>query len=237
MRIHRRNVTEVVRFERISLHYPGGHRVLREVNHVFEAGSFNFLTGASGAGKTSLLKLIYRAILASSGRVYAFGRDVNQLNSYEIPLLRQRIGLVFQDCRLIPHLTIMDNVALALRITGVELKRARNYAIELLQWVGLESHLKDFPPTLSDGEKQRVAIARAIITRPLLLLADEPTGNVDEVTAGKLMHLFEELNRLGTTVIVATHNRSLIQTYSYPELHLQQGRLYENFEPVQQNIA
>lgn len=239
MPIHKQNQrpVEVVRFEHTTLHYPGGHRIFRDLSKSFYAGSFYFLTGASGAGKTSLLKLIYRGIHPSDGAVRVFGRDIARLSPAEVPLLRQRIGLVFQDCRLIPHLTVMDNTALALRITGVDLRRARQHAIELLQWVGLEAHLRDYPATLSDGEKQRVAIARAIISRPLLLLADEPTGNVDETNAVKLMHLFEELNRMGTTVILATHNRALLTMRQYPEVHLYQGRLYDYYPEAKQDYA
>lgn len=237
MQSYRKGPIEVVCFDRATLYYAGGHRVFRDLSGTFYAGSFSFLTGISGAGKTSLLKLIYRGIKASEGAVRVFGRDVSSLSPSEISLLRQRIGLVFQDCKLIPHLTVLDNVALALQITGMDIRRARKNAIELLQWVGLENHLQDFPPTLSDGEKQRVAIARAIITRPLLLLADEPTGNVDEGTTVKLMHLFEELNRLGTTIILATHNRTLITKQNHNEVHLYQGRLYENFSEAQQSYA
>lgn len=235
---HRQEPAEVVRFEHTTLYYAGSHRIFRDLSWTFHAGSFSFLTGVSGAGKTSLLKLIYRGIKASDGIVRVFGRDVASLSPSETSFLRQRIGLVFQDCKLIQHLSVLDNVALALQITGMDIRRARQNAIELLQWVGLENHLKDYPPTLSDGEKQRVAIARAIITRPLLLLADEPTGNVDEGTALKLMHLFEELNRMGTTIILATHNRALItKRASYTEVHLNQGRLYENLPEDQQNCA
>lgn len=220
-----REAVEIVSLDHVSLSYANGHRVLRDVSYSFLAGSFHFLTGMSGAGKTSLLRLIYHAISPTQGNVTVFGRDVSDLSASELPAFRQKMGLVFQDCRLIDGLNVLDNVALALKIGGSELRRARQYAAELLEWVGLAAHLFDYPQTLSDGQKQRVAIARAVITRPVLLLADEPTGNVDDQTALKLLYLFEELNRVGTTVIMATHNHSLVAQLPYPELQVHQGRL------------
>lgn len=216
---------EIVRLDNVSLRYGDGYPVLRNIHFSFQAGSFYFLTGPSGVGKTSLLKLVYGDLDPSEGRVFAFGRDLRGLSMSEMPLFRQRMGLVFQNCRLLSHLTVMDNVCLGLRILGTSLKRARTYAQELLDWVGLSTHMHEYPNALSDGQKQRVAIARAVITRPLLLLADEPTGNVDEEAAFKLMYLFEELNKMGTTVILATHNRAIINEFAYPELTLSRGAL------------
>lgn len=224
----RRSKVEIIRFDQVGLTYPGDHRVLHELNCSFSMGSFFFLTGLSGVGKTSLLRLIYRSIQPTEGVVKVFGKDISRMSAAELPEFRQRIGLVFQDCRLIPHLTVIDNVALALKITGTDIKRARLHAVELLNWAGLGNHLNDYPSTLSDGQRQRVAIARAVITRPLLLLADEPTGNLDQQAAIKLIHLFEELNKIGTTVLVATHNHSLISEFGYPELALHQGQLILN---------
>lgn len=231
MTAQRRSKVEIIRFDQVGLTYPGDHRVLHELSFSFSIGSFYFLTGLSGVGKTSLLRLIYREFKPTEGSVKVFGRDIGKMSAAELPDFRQRIGLVFQDCRLIPHLTVIDNVALALKITGTDTKRARIYAIELLNWAGLGNHLHDYPSTLSDGQKQRVAIARAVITRPLLLLADEPTGNLDQQAAIKLIHLFEELNKIGTTVLVATHNHSLISEFGYPELSLHQGQLLLNNSP------
>jgi len=207
------------------LRYGEGYPVFRGLNFSFQAGSFYFLTGSSGVGKTSFLKLIYREIVPTSGTVTVFGRDLSTLSPAELPYFRQRMGLVFQDCRLIEHLSVLDNVCLALRITGMAPKRARIYAHELLDWVGLSTHVHEYPRALSDGQKQRVAIARAVITKPLLLLADEPTGNVDEIAAFKLMYLFEELNKMGTTVLLATHNRAIVNEFAYPELMLERGQL------------
>lgn len=221
----RRRAVEIVRFDQVGLVYPGGHHVLHGLSHSFHVGSFTFLTGVSGAGKTSLLKLMYRGALATEGTVRVFSRDVSKLSAGDLPPFRQRIGIVFQDCRLIPHLSVLDNVALALLISQNDLRSARQHAQELLEWVGLGQHLNDMPAILSDGQKQRVAIARAVINRPLLLLADEPTGNLDYESGYRLLRLFEELNKIGTTIIIATHNKNLIAEFNYPELELYQGRL------------
>lgn len=219
---------EIVRFDRVGLRYPGG-QVLQNLSFALTIGAFYFLTGISGAGKTSLLKLIYRGISPTQGTVRALGKNVSKISTAELPLFRQRIGLVMQDCRLIPHLNIVDNVALALTITGVKTDLARGQAIELLRWAGLDNHLRDNPTTLSDGQKQRVAIARAVITRPLILLADEPTGHLDQEAAIRLVHLFQELNKIGTTILFATHNHSLTAEFPYPELHLSQGKIAANY--------
>ena len=221
----RRQSVELVRFDQVGLAYEGSNPVLNNLSHSFYIGSFTFLTGVSGAGKTSLLKLIYRGEKSTAGTVRVFGKDVAKLSSAELPQFRQRIGIVFQDCRLFEHLTVLDNVALVLKITGSEVRSARVYAKELLEWVGLGQHLTDYPTILSDGQKQRVAVARAVIGRPLMLLADEPTGNLDYESGYRLLRLFEELNKIGTTVVVATHNKNLIAEFSYPGLELYQGRL------------
>lgn len=221
----RRQSVEIARFEHVGLTYPNGHHVLNGLSQSFYVGSFTFLTGVSGAGKTTLLKLLYGGEKATSGITRVFGKDVSKLSTSDLPQFRQRIGIVFQDCRLLPHLTVLDNVALALKITGTDLNVARKHARELLHWVGLGRHLDHFPNVLSDGQKQRVAIARAVINRPLLLLADEPTGNLDYEAAFRLVRLFEELNKIGTTVVIATHNKSLITEFPYPEVELKHGRL------------
>jgi cell division transport system ATP-binding protein len=232
----RRPPVEIIRFDRVSLYYPSGIPVFHNMSYSFNSGEFYFLTGVSGAGKTSLMKLIYKDLKPSQGTVTVFGRDITRISRSELPLFRQKIGLVFQDCRLMPHLNALDNVALALRITGMDLKRARTYAKELLDWVGLAEHCDFLPETLSDGQKQRVAIARAVITRPLILLADEPTGNVDDRAAYKLILLLEELNKIGTTIIVATHNKNLLEAFSHPELHLTQGQLSSRYQKNSQSV-
>ncbi len=201
----------MVRFENVGMRYGAGPEVLRDVSFVLEQGSFTFLTGLSGAGKTTLLKLICLAEPPSRGLITLFGTDLAVARRRDLPALRRRIGVVFQDFRLLSHLSVYDNVALPLRLAG---KRESEYARdvrELLSWVGLGDHLNALPPTLSGGEQQRVAIARAVVARPDLLIADEPTGNVDPEMGARLIRLIAELNRLGTTVLIATHDRALIE--------------------------
>ena len=210
----------MVRFENVGVRYGVGPEVLRDIDLHIEPGSFYFLTGASGAGKSTLLKLMYLAQLPSRGTMRVFGQDFATTPRDALPALRRRIGVVFQDFRLLTHLSIFDNVALPLRIAGEDEKRTRNNVAELLDWVGLGSRLDDSPDTLSGGEQQRVAIARAVISKPSLLLADEPTGNVDDRIAYRLVRLFEELHRSGTAVVVATHNDALVRRFSHPILVL-----------------
>ncbi len=216
----------MVRFENVGVRYGVGPEVLRDINLYIEPGSFYFLTGASGAGKSSLLKLMYLALQPSRGHMQLFGEDIARIHRSKLPALRRRIGVVFQDFRLLSHLSIFDNVALPLRIAGDDETRTRNNVSELLDWVGLGARLKDSPDTLSGGEQQRVAIARAVITKPSLLLADEPTGNVDDRIAYRLVRLFEELHRSGTAVVVATHNDALVRRFSHPILALTDNTLH-----------
>jgi cell division transport system ATP-binding protein len=215
----------VVRFENVGLRYGLGPEILRDIYLELAPGSFHFLTGPSGAGKSSFLSLLYLARRPSRGIVTMFGRDLAAIPREELPALRRQIGVVFQDFRLLPHLSALDNVALPLRVAGVPEEKVQEHVVELLTWVGLGDHLHAKPATLSGGQQQRVAIARAVITRPRLLVADEPTGNVDDRIAVRLMHLFEELHRLGTTVIIATHNPALIQRSHHPELRLEAGNV------------
>ena len=205
------------------MRYSAGPDILREVTFQLDPGSFHFVIGPSGAGKSSLLRLMYLAHHPSTGKVSLFGRDVVSLSRREEALLRRRIGVVFQDFRLLDHLSALENVALPLRVAGQPESKIMNHVTELLSWVGLSEHLDALPPTLSGGQQQRVAIARAVIGRPSLLIADEPTGNVDDRIAMRLMYLFEELNKLGTTVVIATHNESLIQRLKHPVLQLIEG--------------
>ena len=216
----------VVRFENVGLRYGLGPEVVQDIYFDLRSGSFHFLTGASGAGKSSLMKLMYLAMRPTRGSISLFGRDVAETPRRDLPAMRRRVGVVFQEFRLLNHLSTFDNVALPLRISGARESELRKHVEELLAWVGLENHMKARPPTLSGGQQQRVAIARAVIARPRLLLADEPTGNVDDRMAYRLMHLFEELNRLGTTVVIATHNQHLVERMGHPVLHLDSGRLH-----------
>ena len=215
----------MIRFESVEIRYPSGPVILEDASFRLENGSFHFLTGESGAGKSTLLKVLYGALKPSAGRVHLFGRDLSRLTRSHIPDLRRRIGIVFQDFRLIGHLAAHDNVALPLRIAGTREPLIRQYVPELLDWVGLSGHLDAMPHTLSGGQQQRVAIARAVIARPALLLADEPTGNVDDRIAVRLLYLFEELHKTGTTVLIATHNESLVSRFPHARLNLADGRL------------
>ncbi|MDE0705050.1 MAG: cell division ATP-binding protein FtsE [Rhodospirillaceae bacterium] len=215
----------VVRFDQVGVRYGAGPEVLRDIAFSLEPGSFHFLTGESGAGKSTLLRLIHLSLRPTRGLVHLFGRDTATLPRDGIPGLRRRIGVVYQDFRLLDHLTAVDNVALPLRVAGARGPDVRNHVSELLRWVGLGERLAAKPPTLSGGEQQRVAIARAVINRPDLLLADEPTGNVDDNIGVRLIHLFEELNRMGTTVVIATHNFGLVDRFRYPRLDLEDGAL------------
>ncbi len=215
----------MVRFENVGLRYSLGPEVLRDIYLDLAPGSFHFLTGPSGAGKSSLLSLLNLSRRPTRGIITIFGRDVATIPRRDLPALRRQIGVVFQDFRLLPHLSALDNVALPLRVGGLDESKVLEHVVELLTWVGLGDHLDAKPATLSGGQQQRVAIARAVITRPRLLLADEPTGNVDDRIAMRLMHLFEELHRLGTTVLIATHNAALVEHSGHPELRLDGGHL------------
>jgi cell division transport system ATP-binding protein len=217
----------MVRFENVGMRYGPGPEVLRDVTFQLEPGSFTFLTGPSGAGKSTLLKLIYLAEPPSRGLISLFGEDLATTKRSAFPALRRRIGVVFQDFRLLAHLSAFDNVALPLRLAGGKQDNYARDVEELLGWVGLGDRLNAVPPTLSGGEQQRVAIARAVVARPDLLLADEPTGNVDPDIGQRLIRLFGELNRLGTTVLIATHDRGLIERNRARELRLVDGRLVE----------
>jgi len=215
----------ILRFDGVGMRYGRAAEVLKDVSFELEAGSFHFLTGASGAGKSSLLKLIYLAERPSRGSIELFGRDVEAVHAADRPFLRRRIGVVFQEFKLLDHLSAFDNVALPLRIAGGKPDDYRIDVAELLAWVGLKDRMHALPPTLSGGEKQRLAIARAVVNRPDVLLADEPTGNVDDAHAIRILKLFVELNRLGTTVLIASHDEDLVARSGQPVLHLDKGRL------------
>ncbi len=219
----------MVRFDGVGLSYPAGGRagpeVLHDLSFTVPQGVFRWLLGPSGSGKTSLLRLMYLAVRPSRGQLSILGTDIDRASRRALVGLRRRIGVVFQDFRLLNHLSAYDNVALPLRIIGRAEGQIRADVGEMLRWVGLSKRLEARPAQLSGGEQQRVAIARAVIARPALLLADEPTGNLDDAQAGRLMQLFTEMNRLGTTVVVATHNDSLVARHPAPALRLEAGRL------------
>lgn len=218
----------VAEFDSVGLRYGTGAEVLRDLDFRLRTGSFYFLTGPSGAGKTSLLKLLYLAQRPTRGRIKLFGEELTEAPRDSFPPFRRRIGVVFQDFRLIRHLSAFDNVALPLRVSGASEGDIEGPVREMLAWVGLADRASARPPTLSGGEQQRVAIARAVINRPELLVADEPTGNVDAEMANRLMGLFTALNRLGTTVVVATHDMSLVDaTPGAQSIRLENGTLVD----------
>lgn len=221
-----RDDTSIVKFENVGLEYPGTPSIFSDVSFRLTPGSFTFLTGASGAGKTSLMKLIYLALSSTQGDVSIFGYNVRDLRPQDHPMIRRRIGIVLQDFGLIDHLSVFENVALPLRIRGLDVNLYMQDIIELLDWVGLGERVHAEPAVLSGGEQQRVCIARAVIARPDLILADEPTGNVDPEMAERLMRLFVELNKLGATVLIATHDYSLIDNFRTDILKLLDGRLW-----------
>ena len=228
----------MIKFEHVGLRYGIGPEVLSDINFTLEPGSFHFLTGPSGAGKTSLMSLMFLGRKPTRGLVTMFDQNINDMDRARLSRLRQKIGVVFQEFRLLPHLSAFDNVALPLRITGHRESEIKSNVDELLEWVGLGDYKNVLPLTLSGGQQQRVAIARAVIARPKLLLADEPTGNLDDNIGFRLMHLFEQLNRMGTTIVLATHSQSIMERFGHPRLVLDAGTLHvhESSNWVQKNI-
>jgi cell division transport system ATP-binding protein len=214
-----------VSFQGVGMRYGRAPEVLRDIDLNLYEGSFHFLTGPSGAGKSSLLKLIYMALQPSRGLIRIFGRDAITLPRPALPALRRRMGVVFQEYRLLDHLTVFDNAALPLRVSGRRFETYRQDVMELLDWVGLGHKASAAPATLSGGEKQRLAVARAVVGKPDLLLVDEPTGNVDQDMGRRILRLLRELNRMGATVLVATHDIALVAETDAPVLTLKAGRL------------
>jgi cell division transport system ATP-binding protein len=236
-------MASIVQFENVGLRYGTGAEVLSDISFSLGKGAFYFMTGASGAGKTSLLRLLYLAQRPSRGLIRLFGEDAVTMPRARLPGFRRRIGVVFQDFRLVQHISTYDNVALPLRIAGMSEKELDTPVREMLAWVGLAERADARPATLSGGEQQRVAIARAVIGRPEMLVADEPTGNVDPDMAERLLHLFDSLNRLGTTVVVATHDLHLIGRIPNARMmRLDRGRLSDptgelRFPPQSKPVA
>lgn len=218
---------DVLRLKNVSVRYGEDAEVLHKVNFAVPEGSFHFVVGASGAGKSSLLKLLFLSLRPSGGEMFLFDNPVHNAKRSRLVTLRRRIGMVFQDFRLLDHLNVYENVALPRVIAGEREQDYREDVRVLIDWIGLGAKTDRYPPMLSGGEQQRVAIARAVVTKPDLLLADEPTGNVDEVIGERLLHLFAELNRLGTTVLIATHNSVLRGGIRARSVRLEGGRLIE----------
>jgi cell division transport system ATP-binding protein len=218
-------VSDTVRLSGVGFDYTAAHRALRDVNLTLPAGSFHFLTGPSGAGKSTLLKLLTLAEHPTAGTLHLFGEDATRARRRDLPAFRRRMGVVFQDFRLLDHLSAFDNVALPLRLAGGKAEDYAGDVEEMLDWVGLGDRMDDTPPALSGGEKQRLAIARAVVTKPELILADEPTGSVDAVMGERVLKLFQSLNRLGTTVLIASHDEALAGRSGATLLRLEAGRL------------
>lgn len=215
----------IAQFVGVGHQYKEGAEIFKGATFNIEPGSFHFLTGPSGSGKSSLLRMLYLGLKPTWGNIRLFGEDPLKMKPSLLPLLRQRLGVVFQEFKLLDHLKVIDNVSLPLRVRGIEARQGHRHARELLNWVGLGDSLQAYPASLSGGQQQRVAIARAVITRPQLLLADEPTGNVDDDMAIKLLHLFEELNKMGTAIVIATHNQRLLERSPYPQLTIRRGTI------------
>ncbi len=226
-----------VSFRDVGLRYGRSPEILRDISFDLQPGSFHFLTGASGAGKSSLLKLIYLANRPTRGQVQIFGQDVQKMRPKDLPVLRRRIGVVFQEIYLMEHLNVFDNTVLPLRIAGQKPQDYRNDAAELLNWVGLGRRMDAMPETLSGGERQRLAIARAVVGRPSIVLADEPTGNVDHEMGLRILRLLVELNRLGTTILIASHDQDLVARSGMPVMHLDAGRLSLSQSPFQPDLG
>ena len=223
----------ILQLRRVGARYAAaGEEVLRDVDLSLAAGSFHFLVGPSGAGKTSLLRLLSLSHPPSRGSITLFGRDVSRLDREEMTGLRRRIGVVFQDFRLLDHMSAFDNVALPLRIGGASEEQIAGYVSEMLAWVGLSDSMEAKPPQLSMGQRQLLAVARAVITRPSLLLADEPTSNVDQARSLRLMRLFTALHRMGTAVVLATHSQDLLRRHGFPVLRMEGGRLHQDHHPA-----
>jgi len=215
----------MLRLDHVAMRYGDGPEVLRDVNLALPPGDFVFLMGPTGSGKTSLLRLLGLLERPSHGAFSLFGRDVSSLARDDLTALRRRIGMVFQEVRLLDHLSAFDNVALPLRINGGQDDQIGASVSELLAWLGLSAVVEARPPSLSMGQRQLIAVARAVIVRPNLLLCDEPTSHVDGKLARRLMHMFSQLRKLGTTVAVATHSEDLVERYPHPILRLDRGRL------------
>ena len=216
----------MIRFESVSTTYPGQAKpALSQVNVDIEKGEFVFLVGASGSGKSTFLRLVLRETRSSSGRVYIAGKELNRLPGWKVPALRRQIGTVFQDFRLLPNKTVAENVAFALQVIGKSKAHINKVVPETLELVGLEGKGQRMPDELSGGEQQRVAIARAFVNRPMILIADEPTGNLDPTTSVGIMKLLDRINRTGTTVLMATHDAGVVDQMRKRVIELSDGRV------------
>jgi cell division transport system ATP-binding protein len=224
-RPRRRSKRPLVELQDSTVVYPGGHVGLERVSLQVERGEFLFVVGSTGCGKSTLIKLLLRELQPASGRVLVAGKDINEMPSKKVPLLRRRIGTVFQDYKLLPNRTVYDNVAYALQVTGTGRGQIKRQVPEILRMVGLGAKIHNYPDELSGGEQQRVSVARAFVNHPPLLLADEPTGNLDPETSIGIMQLLYRINRTGTTMIVVTHDREMVDKMRRRVIQLHEGRV------------
>jgi cell division transport system ATP-binding protein len=215
----------MITFENVSKIYKGGVEALHNASATIEKGEFVFLVGPSGSGKSTMLSLINREVTADRGRIFVAGKDIARLSSWRVPYLRRNIGCVFQDYKLLANKTVYENVAFALEVIGRPRHVVKTQVPAILELVGLETKAGNFPHQLSGGEQQRVSVARAFVNRPLILLADEPTGNLDPATSVGIMRLLDRINRTGTTVVMATHDRSIVDTMQRRVIELDEGML------------
>jgi len=211
--------------QKIGLRYDGGPEVINDASFHLEEGSFHYLTGPSGSGKTSLMRMLHVGKLPSRGVMRIFGSDITAASRGERAKIRRKIGVIFQNYRLLPHLSVFDNIALPLRLADAPEPKIKQAVTDIVEWIGLGDNLKSKPVFLSGGQQQRAAIARAVITKPKFLLADEPTGNLDDAMGLRIMALFEELNRSGTAIVLATHNEAMIDRFPHPVLKIKDGAL------------
>ena len=215
---------KIVEFNDVSVSYDTS-TVFRNINFDVIEGSFHYVVGESGAGKTTLLRLLYMARVPYSGRIKIFGQNIQALSHDQCQMLKQQIGVVFQNFYLLDHLNALDNVTLPMRIMGVNQAQAEQKAREMLLWLGMQGYEKHYPHQLSGGQQQRVVVARALISKPKLVLADEPTGNLDDKNAIMLMELFEGLHKMGITVLIATHNKDIVAEFPHDQILLQGGTM------------
>ena len=215
----------MISLNHVGLRYDGGPEVLSDISLKLEAGSFHYLTGSSGSGKTSLMRLLHIGLLPSRGDIRIFDQDIMRSTRTERANLRRNIGVIFQNFQLLPHLSLYDNIAMPLRLTNIPETKIETAVTEMISWIGLKDYIRVKPAFLSGGQQQRVAIARAVITKPKILLADEPTGSLDDAMGNKIITLFEELNKTGTAIVVATHNQGMINRFPHDILKLKNGGL------------
>lgn len=217
--------SSIIRLQGVTKRYPPDNVALREIDLAIDRGEFVFLTGPSGAGKSTLLRLVFRAERPTAGEIWVDGVHLTTLSPSQTPYLRRKIGIVFQDFKLLFNRSVFDNVALSLEVTGLKREQTERRVLQILEGVGLAEKVRQSPAQLSGGEQQRVAIARAVVNRPPILLADEPTGNLDRVRTEEVMAIMEELNARGATIVFATHNERLYQHTHRRVLRLVAGRI------------